>query len=581
MVSIKMKLSIEALLLATILLIGIAYPLHAVNGSVNSLKVSKSAVEIDVIAQRYLCIFGYSSDESLQKSQSLTELQSGTVNGDSIYYNVKNGKITSINVQNSLKLLHGSMQGYSYNGKFTSDDGKDYYVAEGNFTTVNGNRVTTILNQTIIGSINYNMSSILIKTIEPNIISEQVSTSVKFFNSSGNYYFLSKSSIVQSLNDSNIFNETAVINENIYTPIGQTTLYFTPDTQNSLHFANGTEIRGDKVTLILPNGTVIDPDAYQFSNGDRNANGDALYGWWVWWDEGSGEPGLSILEDILSNLNGVDPFSLFISICEDTLSGLGYLYVSDMADIGGYITMQYWEFVMIDGILPWYAEAGYYTDKTLTQGNLGDWYFMPLWDTSISQANIHPHIDEFPTNFADDPPLSVLAYDDSSSTFFDGVPFYINSYYFGITSSTVDLQPGTYTIAVPIFGSFAYFDVGGTHVYSNSVTITLGDDPETIVAHYSSRPVTTLTVSAYGAYFGNTLNPDVYIDDVNYGPAPVSIQVTEGYHYVSVDTYTWDPYWNCMASLNYMYNYYTSTIYYNGQPVPITSDTWIAASYIP
>jgi hypothetical protein len=90
----------------------------------------------------------------------------------------------------------------------------------------------------------------------------------------------------------------------------------------------------------------------------------------------------------------------------------------------------------------------------------------------------------------------------------------------------------------------------------------------------------TLTVGAYGAYGGYTLHPNVYIDDIDYGAAPISIQVTEDYHFVSLDTYTWDPCFCCYASFYTMYaDDYTE--YYNGQSVPIYSDRSIAAFYMP
>ena len=56
--------------------------------------------------------------------------------------------------------------------------------------------------------------------------------------------------------------------------------------------------------------------------------------------------------------------------------------------------------------------------------------------------------------YNDDPPLQVLSYDDSASQYFDGISFYIDSSYAGVTPKTVDLWPGTYTLETQCYDLF-------------------------------------------------------------------------------------------------------------------------------
>jgi len=90
---------------------------------------------------------------------------------------------------------------------------------------------------------------------------------------------------------------------------------------------------------------------------------------------------------------------------------------------------------------------------------------------------------------------------------------------------------------------------------------------------------TWLTVNAYDAYigYGAPLNPNVYVDGTLVGTAPLSIQVSAGYHTVAVDDPTWDPYWSYYMPLLYMYDQNGNL--YNGESILINSDTIVTAEY--
>jgi hypothetical protein len=80
----------------------------------------------------------------------------------------------------------------------------------------------------------------------------------------------------------------------------------------------------------------------------------------------------------------------------------------------------------------------------------------------------------------------------------------------------------------------------------------------------------SLTVDAYDMIYGQQLHPNVLIDGNWVGNAPVTVQVTEGWHSVTVDE--WWEYWYLIG---------LSDGYVNGASRPIYSDTWITAYYYP
>jgi hypothetical protein len=49
-----------------------------------------------------------------------------------------------------------------------------------------------------------------------------------------------------------------------------------------------------------------------------------------------------------------------------------------------------------------------------------------------------------------------------------------------------------------------------------------------------------LSVDAYDDFYLDELYPDVYVDSNYVGTAPVSVQVTQGYHYIGVTNYVWN-----------------------------------------
>ena len=108
------------------------------------------------------------------------------------------------------------------------------------------------------------------------------------------------------------------------------------------------------------------------------------------------------------------------------------MYFSDM---DGYAVLNFY-FLMpaVFVVFPLQIEMGYYTNQ-IGGIPLNDWYYMPLFSTMPVYS---PHICPWPWPL-NDPPVSLLAYDDSTSSFFEGAPFYIDGYYVGTSSSIINI----------------------------------------------------------------------------------------------------------------------------------------------
>ena len=114
-------------------------------------------------------------------------------------------------------------------------------------------------------------------------------------------------------------------------------------------------------------------------------------------------------------------------------------------------------------------------------------------------------------------------------------------------------------------------------VYAESTTGVWSNPGQCSLTVGTGNYITVDAVDNYCDYQG-PVYPNVYIDGVNYGQAPVSVYVSNGYHNVTLDDPTWDPCWSADASFQYMYdqnfNYYS-----NGAFIYIDSPEYLEAVY--
>ena len=114
----------------------------------------------------------------------------------------------------------------------------------------------------------------------------------------------------------------------------------------------------------------------------------------------------------------------------------------------------------------------------------------------------------------------------------------------------------------------------------NPITVIMNGD-HTLQANFREGTGTHwLTVDAYDEWYYNELYPNVYVDSVWVGTAPVSVQVTEGGHYVEVDYLVWNEYYWCGEYFCYFsdgyYQYYDNPAY-----ISVYSNKWVTAWYCP
>ena len=86
----------------------------------------------------------------------------------------------------------------------------------------------------------------------------------------------------------------------------------------------------------------------------------------------------------------------------------------------------------------------------------------------------------------------------------------------------------------------------------------------------------TLYVQATDVY--NTLYPEVYLDGEPIGTAPLSISVSEGWHYIDMDSQAYDPYFNWYVNLQFIGSDDGHSSY-SGNWIPIYYDMYSTGTY--
>ncbi len=426
----------------------------------------------------FLNLFGYNYSNAIGYSAT------ATANGENAVgvYSVKEGgKATTVSVKNNLYINDvANDKSYDYNAQFYTSDGKIFSVVQSYSETKNANMTTSVGAEKVAGAMKYASFVSQNKTLGP-VVQEQMAGSYQVGDTSANFTF---AGIIDN-SQSYILNGTMNLNQNMYEPFGNYSFSFSPDS---------TQLgSGSKFTITFPNGTQIDPGINQFANGLWSGSSD-LYGWYIWWEAINDDYVHIILFGLTLAVTLIPCLLEFEPIVDnlDYLALAAYPYASSMGP-GNYI--MYFNAVLWLGFIPVYGEAGFYTD-TYLYVPLGNWYYIPLVPIPLAF-----HTTMWPIFSAPDPPLTALAYDESSSSYVSGLPLTINSTWNQLSGSTCELAPGTYTILAPNDGSaFDYFDVGGTAVYDNPATITVTEDT-TVTMCYHYTPCSWLTVSYYD--FGN------------------------------------------------------------------------------
>jgi hypothetical protein len=119
------------------------------------------------------------------------------------------------------------------------------------------------------------------------------------------------------------------------------------------------------------------------------------------------------------------------------------------------------------------------------------------------------------------------------------------------------------------------------------VTVTAQSDdgtwssPNYFTVNIENQPVYhLLTVEAYDLLTASPLHPNVSIDSVPVGTAPVTVSVLEGWHDVQVDYWVWNELLNWDDYFQYLW-YDDGYNWGYGPSVPVYRDITAAAYYAP
>jgi hypothetical protein len=514
----------------------------------------------------YLSVIGYKSAQAAQFNE---ESKPGSREAVGFYTVSDNGRLSNIYVTSKLQMMTRNLtiDNYHYEATFVLSNGSRYSINECQFTkTINGQTEKTMKTE-ITGTFNLSLS-VIYRTIEINDIAEKhINATITFSNATNRYNIAGNGVSTWDIAQTRMINGTITLNQNM---IGKSGTY-------KIDYGEIPNETFVKVNITRPDGTMTDPWTYFIFDVNFPF---ILYGFTVSWLQEDFNIPDGILIAVGLIIQAFASIPTLIGQLIDVVGGEMYQADQYVSDMGGYPVITFYTELATCLNAPLVWEMGFYTNQ-VWGNNQGDWYF---WPTLGYFPYFWPHTCQWPNPFPD-PPLTILAYDESSNTFFEGVPFYAEGNHIGDSSSTIDFGTGTYTFEVPDYnGLFAYFDVGGTPIYDNPATITIGDEDVTVTAHYSAIPTVTLTVNAYDAYLGEyyPLEANVYIDNNWVGTTPLQVQLPMGNEYAfSVDYTVYDPYWPAWDVPIYGFtgDFNGYNINYNTMTIAMFSESTVNAGY--
>ena len=193
------------------------------------------------------------------------------------------------------------------------------------------------------------------KNLIGEVVTKQTQCLLKFTNASGSYSLSVNSNSVLPLNQSSILSGKGTMDGNL---IG-------PATHCDFSIIPALDGKSAKLTITLPDGTVIDPGMYQIMD---YWNGIFHWtGWMFWWEPGT----QGVVNFIMVGLAMIAIASIYLAalvIVMGTFYAEAYLYTASSGNT--------YVFVIIESmpVLWWnvafFCIAGFYTDHTVMQGQL-------------------------------------------------------------------------------------------------------------------------------------------------------------------------------------------------------------------
>ncbi len=289
-------------------------------------------------------------------------------------YTDKSETPATLSVKSELQTKVGLNKSYSYRAEVQADEKTKYQIEEFMSQTKEQSTVITDKKEVIQSAdLNFSSSSKIYSTFDQNNSKSNgqpinhinaVDCVTLLSNKTGTYSYDIKKADFEVTNQTNILKGYIIVDQNFTQPYGQSSITFSPA-------KNGTGLKFD---LTLPNGTIIDPGLTSFSD----SRGDyALYGWWLWWEDGWEIPAgllLLVVGGALTILAPETPFGWFLDATDVLIWNAGIYTTTDNMHI------IYIEIVMWYGLVPAHLESGYLTDQIASipyPEYLGEYYYIP------------------------------------------------------------------------------------------------------------------------------------------------------------------------------------------------------------
>ncbi|MCW4047938.1 MAG: PEGA domain-containing protein [Candidatus Bathyarchaeota archaeon] len=128
--------------------------------------------------------------------------------------------------------------------------------------------------------------------------------------------------------------------------------------------------------------------------------------------------------------------------------------------------------------------------------------------------------------------------------------------------------------------AFDHWNKDGINVGNANPYSVYMDADHTLQPVFISNPLTVIAQDQLGWYGFTPVYPNVYVDGNYVGTAPLTIQVSAGYHTVAVDEWTWDEAFGGFWT-HFWYMYGGGGQYSNGQSIYISGGLTLYAAYNP
>jgi len=473
-----------------------------------------------------------------------------TANRNQLKTYLDQGYIALLGLSSSIVAVNSSVQAnvapngisYIYNATLTSKSG-NYTVSNSRSNETLGNKINTTFNEGIIGKTNssktYNSSTSYVETTTITSKARTMDLTINHFetNSTGSYYTKLNAETNYTADQSKYLSGASEVDENVSGTSGIYRANAGPDSTGTII----TSIVSPDGRLVTHPGLVVSPevyvkptsklsvspcDYYPFENyntqgfnyaantGFNPANKGSIYPWGFYEYWPTDWLGFSV-GGLLASVGLVGGFAadLIASVLAGPLGVAGALIAISSywhLEITGWLgtfteTCAYFDVLTYNffGLqIPIWEELGFLGNKQFNF-NTSQYESTPLTYHAIFDSidllmteSPQSHTDDWPQFNFIDPPVAIVAYDESNSQELTGIPVYINNICVQ-SGYTYYLPDGSYQLQFA-GNNFDYVNVGGTQIYDNQPTVTFsGTDMITVTASYYSAPYAWLTVNYY------------------------------------------------------------------------------------